>query len=133
MVICYLGIGSNLGNRKKNIELAVSKVNALKDTQVLKVSKIIEAQPQGGPAGQGKFLNAALKIKTNLLPLSLLKNLKKIEKELGRKKSARFGPRLIDLDILFYGDRVLNYKNLIIPHPRIFERKFVVKPLLEVI
>ena len=133
MAICYLGIGSNLGNRKKNIELAVSKVNALKDTQVLKISRIIESQPQGGPAGQRKFFNGALKIKTDLSPLLLLKNLKKIENELGRKKAARFGPRPIDLDILFYGDRVISSQKLTIPHPRMFEREFVLKPLLEVI
>ena len=133
MTTCYLGIGSNLGNRRKNIRLAIEKINALKETRVVKPSRIIETEPVGGPAGQGKFLNAALKIRTKLPPLILLKKLKTIEKELGRKKTVRNGPRTIDLDILFYGDKIINKKNLVIPHPRIFEREFVIKPLSEIV
>lgn len=133
MAICYLGIGSNLGNRRKYIRAAVKKISALKETKVIKLSVVIETKPSGGPAGQGKFLNAALKIKTDLPPLTLLKQLKHIEKTLGRKKTLRWGPRIIDLDILFYGDKIINRKNLQIPHPRIFEREFVIKPLLQVL
>jgi len=133
MVTCYLGIGSNLGDRLKTIKSAVKKINTLKDTKVIKLSKIIETDPVGGPVGQPKFLNAALKISTVLPPRKLLKELKNIEKNLGRKQSVRFGPRAIDLDILFYGNEIINYSNLKIPHPRIFERDFVIKPLLEVI
>lgn len=133
MDICYLGIGSNLGNRQRNITLAIKKINALEDTKIIKVSKLIETKPVGGPKSQPEFLNAALKIKTNIPPLNLLKRLKKIEKELGRRKTVRYGPRTIDLDILFYGDKIINRKNLKIPHPKIFEREFVIKPLLEVI
>lgn len=133
MAICYLGAGSNLGDRRKNIKLAVKKINALKNTSVLKGSMIIETAPCGGPAGQPDFLNAALKIKTKLPPIKLLKELKKIEKDLGRIKGARFGPRVIDLDILLYGDRVMRGKKLAIPHPRLFTRNFVTGPLLEVL
>jgi len=133
MATCYLGIGSNLGDRTKFIRLAIKKINALKETKVIKVSKIIETKPVGGLRNQGTFLNAALKIKTNLSPYILLKKLKKIEKELGRKKSVRWGPRTIDLDILFYGDKIINRKDLNIPHPKVFERDFVIKPLLEII
>jgi 2-amino-4-hydroxy-6-hydroxymethyldihydropteridine diphosphokinase len=133
MAICYLGIGSNLGNRRQNLRLAIRKINALRDTQVIKLSRIIESVPLGGPPDQGKFLNAALKIKTDIAPFVLLKKLKQIEKELGRKKTVRFGPRTIDLDILFYADTIINSKNLKIPHPRISEREFVIRPLLEVI
>ena len=133
MVICYLGIGSNLGERRINIKSAVKKVSELRDTQIIKLSKIIETEPVGGPPGQPKFLNAVLKIRTSLLPLILLKKLKQIEKSLGRKKSVHWGPRIIDLDILFFGNKIINYKNLQVPHPRIFEREFVLKPLLEVI
>lgn len=132
MAICYLGIGSNLGNRKKNINLAIKKIGALNKTKVIKLSKIIETEPVGGPGRQPKFLNAALKIRTELSPLKLLKNLKKIEKELGRTKTIRYGPRIIDLDILFYADKIINRKDLKIPHPKIFEREFVIRPLLEV-
>ena len=133
MAICYLGVGSNLGNRRKNIKLAVKKINGLKSTAVLKESRIIESAPVGGPAGQPDFLNAALKIKTNLSPTNLLKKLKEIENNLGRVKSARFGPRAIDLDILLYGDRVMRSKKLTIPHPRLFVRDFVTGPLLKVL
>jgi len=133
MAICYLGIGSNLGNRKKNINSAIKKIGALNKTKVIKLSKIIETEPVGGPGNQPKFLNAALKIQTELSPLKLLKNLKKIEKELGRTKTIRYGPRIIDLDILFYADKIINRKDLKIPHPKIFEREFVIRPLLEVI
>jgi len=133
MVICYLGIGSNLDDRRKNIKLALRKIKALPETRVIKASKNIETLPVGGPIAQGKFLNAAVKIKTAISPLQLLKYLKNIEKELGRVKTVRFGPRPIDLDILFYGDKIIKRKELVVPHPRIFERAFVIKPLLEVI
>lgn len=133
MVTCYLGLGSNLGDRKKFIRLAVKKIKLLKETKVIKLSKIIETLPQGGPRKQGKFLNAALKIKTSLSPLAILKNLKQIERELGRIKSVRYGPRTIDLDILLYGNRMINHKDLKIPHPKMFERVFVLKPLSEII
>ena len=76
MPVVYLGIGSNLGNRHKNIELAIRKINSLKDAKVIRLSKIIETDPVGGPGGQPKFLNAALKIKTSLVPVALLKKLK---------------------------------------------------------
>lgn len=133
MVICYLGIGSNLGNRPKNIKLAVEKIGALKGTKVIKQSKIIETEPAGGPRRQGKFLNTALKIKTVLSAAVLLKELKDIEKELGRKRTVRYGPRTIDLDILFYGDKIIKRKDLVVPHPRMFERDFVLRPLSEII
>ena len=134
MVICYLGIGSNSGDRRKNIILAVGKINDLKDTKVIKLSRLIETKAVGGPAGQGKFLNAALKIATELSPLNLLKKLQNIEQELGRpKRHIRYASRAIDLDILFYGGKVINAKELKVPHPRIFEREFVIKPLLDII
>lgn len=134
MVICYLGIGSNVGDRRKNIRLALQKINRLKETKVIQISKISETLPVGGPAGQGKFLNAVLKIKTNLAPAALLNKLKKIELELGRPiKHIRHGPRAIDLDILLYADKVINRKDLNIPHPKMFEREFVIKPLLEIL
>lgn len=133
MAICYLGIGSNLGDRKRNIKSALQKINQLKNTKVLKASKIMETEPQGGPRGQAKFLNAAAKISTKLAPLMLLKNLKKIEMELGRIKTVPNGPRTIDLDILFYADKIIKSKELTVPHPKIFEREFVIKPLIQII
>jgi len=133
MAVCYLGLGSNLGDRRKNIRLAIKKINNLKTTKVIKSSRIIETRPMGGPSGQGNFLNAALKIRTGLSPSLLLKELKSIEKALARKKTVRFGPRTIDLDILFYGDKIVDTKVLKIPHPRMFERDFVLRPLSEVV
>ncbi len=133
MTICYLGIGTNLGNRRKNIKLAVQKINSLKDTRVLKKSEIIETSPVGGRAKQRNYLNAALKIRTKFSPTDLLKKLKKIENDLGRVKTSHFGPRVIDLDILLYGDMSLRSKPLTIPHPRMFSRDFVIQPLSEII
>jgi len=133
MVVSYLGVGSNLGNRQKNIKLAIKRIDALKGTKVIKTSCVIETYPVGGPRGQGKFLNAALKIKTNLSVINLLKELKQIEKELGRARTVRWGPRVIDLDILFYADKVIKTKNLTIPHPRILGRDFVIKTLAQVL
>mgnify|MGYP001580373830 CR=1 FL=1 len=132
MVVCYLGIGSNLGNRSKNIKKALDYLAKTKDIKLEKFSRVYETQSQGGPP-QCKFLNAAVKIKTSLSPQALLKTLKKIEKDLGRKKTVRFGPREIDLDILLYGDRIIKHNNLVIPHPRMFEREFVLRPLREII
>lgn len=133
MVTCYLGIGSNLGDRIINIKSAVKKVGELEETKVIKFSKVIQTSPVGGPSGQPKFLNAALKIRTNLAPFTLLKELKSIEKSLGRKKSVRWGPRVIDIDILFYANRIINNKNLQVPHPRISRRQFVLRPLMELV
>jgi len=133
MVTCYLGVGTNLGNRRKNIGLAFKKINALKNTRIIKVSGFFDFPPAGGPAGQPNYLNAAIKIQTNFSPLNLLRKLKKIEKDLGRAKTARFGPRVIDLDILLYGDRSIKSKALTIPHARLFCRDFVIEPLKEVL
>jgi len=133
MVICYLGVGSNLGQRRKNIKLAVKLIGALKDTKIVKQSKLFKSLPSGGPAGQPEYLNSALKISTSFSPLSLLKKLKEIEKVLGRIPTVRFGPRTMDLDILLYGDKFMRRKLLTIPHPRMFSRDFVIKPLTEVL
>jgi len=132
MPICYLAIGSNLGDRRKNIKLAIKKLNRLKGTRVLKASRIMQSKPLGGPP-QKDFLNGALKIETKLSALRLLKAVKQIESELGRRKTIKNGPRTIDLDILLYGYGIINRRELKVPHPRMFERKFVMKPLLEVI
>jgi len=132
VVVCYLGVGSNLGNRRKNIKKALDYLAKTKGIKIEKASRIYETKAVGG-VPQGKFLNAAIKIKTSLTPQLLLETLKKIEKDLGRKNTVRWGPREIDLDILLYGNKVIKIKNLVIPHPRMFEREFVLKPLREII
>lgn len=133
MHVCFIGLGSNLGNRRENIKKAIQKINCLKATKVIKVSSIIETDPEGGPLGQPKFLNCAAKIKTALSSFEFLEKIKIIEKELGRKKTVRFGPRVIDLDILFYGTKFIKSAKLNIPHKKVFQRDFVLKPLVEIL
>ena len=130
MPIVYLGIGSNIEDRKRYIHRAI---DLLKDRgiEILKVSSLIETDPVGGPP-QGKFLNGAIKIKTNFSPQELLKTLKAIEQEVGRTKTVKNGPREIDLDILFYDQIKLTTETLTIPHPRIRQRNFVLEPLKEI-
>ena len=132
MAIVLLGVGSNLGDRKANIEKAITLLKEIDTLDVLAVSSLIETEPVGGPP-QGNFLNGAIKIKTDLMPLELLSKLKMIERRLGRAKSEVNAPRTLDLDILFYDDVVVeNGKHLYIPHPRLAERLFVLKPLSEI-
>lgn len=133
MAVVYLGIGSNLGKKRANIRRALSLVGALNGTRVLKVSRFMRSRPAGGPLGQPDFLNAAARISTGYGPHALLEKLKGIEKAMGRKRSVRNGPRVIDLDILFYEERLIRSKTLTVPHPRMFEREFVIRPLLEVL
>lgn len=133
MAVCYLGIGSNLGNREKNIKRALDKLKAQKGIKIIKLSEIIETNPIGGPRNQGKFLNACLKIETGIGPLELLKNLKNIERRLGRRRTVRWGKRQIDLDILLYANTVINHATLKIPHPRMLERDFVLRPLAQLL
>ncbi len=127
---CFIGVGSNLGNREENIKNAKSLLNKTK-IKILKESSLIETRPVGGPK-QGKFLNGVLEIETKLSPDKLLQTLKTIERKLARIKTVKNGPRTIDLDILLYEDKVIKTSKLIIPHPRMHERSFVIKPLKEI-
>ena len=131
MHTAYLGIGSNFGNRTQNIEAAFNLIRD-KGIVILNCSSIIETIPEGGPTGQKKYLNAVLKIKTKFTPLTLLMHLKNIENRLGRVKTIIDGPRPIDLDILLYDNLCMNTPRLIIPHPRMWHRSFVIKPLQEI-
>lgn len=128
----FIAFGANLGDRENNILRAISLMRDSPFIDVLKVSSYMETDAVGGPDGQGKYLNGVVKCKTSLLPHELLKFLNDIENELGRVRNVRNGPRPIDLDILLYGSEEINTVNLIIPHPRMFERNFVLKPLLEI-
>ena len=131
MEVAYIGIGSNLGDRKKTIELAIEHLRGTSSIIVEDVSSIYETDPVGG-LPQGKFLNGVIRIRTELSPRVLLTRLKEIERELGREKTVRFGPRVIDLDILTYGNLNINEEDLTIPHPRMNERSFVLRGLMEV-
>jgi len=127
----YIGIGSNLGNRKANIEKALSLVKLIKGVKLEKVSSIYETDPVGGPV-QGKFLNGVFEIGTNLNPFNLLLELKKIEKGLGRKRKSKNAPRMIDLDILTFGKQEIKTKELKVPHPRMHKREFVLRGIREI-
>ena len=131
MAIVYLGLGSNLGKRRENID---SAINLLKENKisVLRCSSITETAPVDCPPNQRNFLNGVLKIETDLLPHELLGVLKTIERQIGRKEAVRNGPRPIDLDILLYNQIKIQTPDLTIPHPRMFERDFVMIPLREI-
>ena len=132
MAIVFLGLGSNLGDREANIQKALTLLKENEEINVLSISNWIETDPEGG-APQGKFLNGALKIKTDLLPLDLLSQTKMIERRCGRVKAAPNSPRTLDIDILFYDDVViLEGKTLTIPHPRLASRRFVLEPMIEI-
>jgi len=130
MTTCYIGIGSNLGDRQTYIDKAIELLRSSKDIEVTRVSTIYETDPVSD-IPQGKFLNGVIEIGTSLDPEKLLKELNRIEESLGRKRTAKNAPRTMDLDILYYGNEVIKEKNLIIPHSRIQKREFVLKGLRE--
>ncbi len=125
-----LGLGSNLGDRESNIQFALEKLENY-GSEILSTSKIIETEPYGF-TDQPEFLNCAAIIKTCKPPLELLDTCKRIETEVGRIKTVHWGPRVIDLDILFYNDIVMQHDRLTIPHPELHKRKFVLDSLLEI-
>ena len=125
----YLALGTNLGDRLANLKQAISSLTPQLDVKAK--SQVYETPPWGFE-DQPKFLNQVVKAKTYLEPERLLKHLKRLEVALGRKESFVNGPRLIDIDILFYDDLVLNKPALVIPHPRLHERGFVLLPLLDI-
>jgi len=130
MYIAYIGIGSNLGNREDNCEKAISLLSE-NGLNIVKMSSMIETEPWGMP-DQPAFINMAVSFKTILSPEKLLALCKKIETDIGRTETIMWGPRMIDLDILFYDDLVMEKPGLSIPHPHIKDRAFVLKPLAEI-
>ena len=116
----YISLGSNMGNKKENLEKAI------------KESKIIETEPFGYKE-QDDFLNSCIGVKTLLAPREILKELLSIEQKMGRERKIKWGPRIIDLDIIFYGKEVIEEEDLIVPHPYMEYREFVLKPLEEII
>ncbi|MDD5687739.1 MAG: 2-amino-4-hydroxy-6-hydroxymethyldihydropteridine diphosphokinase [Elusimicrobia bacterium] len=130
MANVFLGLGSNKGYRKRNILKAIELLKK-SGQKVLKTSSIYETKPYGYRK-QKKFLNAVIKLKTVLSPGYFLNLCKRIEKEIGRKKSFRWGPREIDLDILFFDNKIIKSKKLTIPHKDLYNRDFVLIPLSEI-
>lgn len=128
----YLCLGSNLGDRAKNIANAIKLINNIENTKVIKHSKNIETQALECPEGTPDFFNAAIEIESSLSAEDLLEETKAIEIKLGRTTKNSFAPRTIDIDILFYGEGLILDENLTVPHPLAHERYFVLAPMLEI-
>ena len=132
--IAHIAMGSNVGDRAATLLEAVKILAGVDGIQVRKLSEMIETHPAGGPADQPAYLNAAVEIETTLAPLRLLAALQEIEGALGRDRQTeqRWGPRTCDLDILLMGQVVMEVQDLTIPHPRMHERLFVLRPLASI-
>jgi 2-amino-4-hydroxy-6-hydroxymethyldihydropteridine diphosphokinase len=130
MATCYIGVGSNIGDRQKFIDSSIADIKNIRGVKVTRASSIYETLPVSD-IPQGRYLNGVIEIETDIGPKILLKELNKIEERLGRKRTVKNSPRTIDLDILYYGDEHIDEEGIIIPHPRITEREFVLKGLRE--
>jgi len=131
MTLVYLGLGSNLGDRAGNLWDASRRVHELARTRIARLSPLYETEPIG-PA-QNWFLNAVVELETSLPALDLLTELKRIENAMGRVPAERWGPRVIDLDILLYGDEHIATSELTVPHSELWNRRFVLIPLLDLL
>ncbi|MBW9144365.1 2-amino-4-hydroxy-6-hydroxymethyldihydropteridine diphosphokinase [Clostridium sp. CM028] len=127
----YIGIGGNMGDKEKNVKESLELINNSYHTQITKTSKFYETKPVGY-LEQDDFLNCAIEIKTLLNPLELVRFLLSIEKELKRERVIRWGPRTVDLDVLLYDDIISSLDEIILPHPRMQERMFVLEPLCDI-
>ncbi|MBI4904137.1 MAG: 2-amino-4-hydroxy-6-hydroxymethyldihydropteridine diphosphokinase [Acidobacteria bacterium] len=130
MKTVYLALGTNLGDRAANLRTAVERIGAA-GVRVTKLSSVYETRPMYRTA-QPLFLNMVVEGKTDVLPQVLLKRLLSIEREMGRRRTMENGPRVIDIDILFYGRFLIETPELTIPHPRMGERRFVMEPMVEI-
>jgi 2-amino-4-hydroxy-6-hydroxymethyldihydropteridine diphosphokinase len=131
-ITAYIALGSNQGDRRDYLDRALQALQEHPDIEVTQVSSYYETAPVGGPAGQMNFFNAAAELKTDLPARQLMNVLLEVERDLGRVRRERHGPRTIDLDLLLYADEVLQEPGLAVPHPKMHEREFVLKPLAEI-
>lgn len=132
MTVCYVGLGSNLEGPEQQVRSAFGALNKLPDTKLVKNSSLYRSRPLGGK-DQPDYINAVTKLETVLTAFSLLENLHRIESVHGRSKSLeRWASRTLDLDLLMFGDEKINESDLIVPHPEIAKRNFVLCPLLEI-
>ena len=127
----YLSIGSNIGDRRGNCKRAVAEIAKIDDIEIKASSSLYETAPVGFKE-QGPFINMALKVETSIAPVRLLRILKDIEQRMGRADTFRWGPRIIDIDIILYGNEIILEQSLEVPHPRMLERGFVMIPLAEI-
>jgi 2-amino-4-hydroxy-6-hydroxymethyldihydropteridine diphosphokinase len=123
-VRAFLGLGSNVGDRWQYLRDAVARL-----PDVVRISPVYETDPVGGPDGQDPYLNLVVELSTDRSPRQLLEEAQAAEASAGRVRTVRFGPRTLDVDVLLVGDQVVNDSDLIIPHPRMWERAFVLVPL----
>jgi len=130
-IICYIGIGSNLGDTLKNCQHAVESLSLAKGIEITRVSSFYKTAPIG-IENQNLFINAVVEIKTVLSARNLFQTLQNIEKDMGREREVKGGPRIIDLDLLFYGQEVIQNPDLIVPHPEIQKRRFILAPICEI-
>jgi len=126
-----IGIGSNLGSPQENCNRAISLLCESESISLLKQSALYQSEPIG-KTNQPWFVNAVIEIQTTLSPESLLQTLLNIEQQMGRTRNEKWGPRIIDLDILDYDARIINSKSLTLPHPEMLNRRFVLEPLSEI-
>ena len=126
-----VALGSNLGDRFDYLQKAVNEINSLTDIEISEISSVYETLPVGGPE-QGNYLNAVVTLNTKFEAKELLLKLLLIELNLGRQREIAWGPRTIDLDLIWFEDQTINLENLFLPHPRAHERCFVIKPWLEI-
>ncbi|MGD0152924.1 MAG: 2-amino-4-hydroxy-6-hydroxymethyldihydropteridine diphosphokinase [Thermacetogeniaceae bacterium] len=131
LIRAYIGLGSNLGDRAVYLAAARQSLAGTPGILIARTSSLYETEPVGY-TDQGWFLNQVAEIATSLAPYELLQVLQGIEQDLGRRRLIRWGPRVIDLDLLLYGDAMLTDPDLTVPHPRIYERSFVLAPLCEI-
>lgn len=131
MSIAFIGLGSNMGDKAANLNNALNELGKVQGIKVLAISSFYKTEPVGDVA-QDWFINAAAKIETILTPRELLNSLLSVEKDMGRVREVKWGPRVIDLDILLYDDLVIDEEGLAIPHPFMHERGFVLTPLAEI-
>jgi dihydroneopterin aldolase/2-amino-4-hydroxy-6-hydroxymethyldihydropteridine diphosphokinase len=129
--ISYIGIGSNIGDKKTTINQAIALIDATSGVKVTKVAPFYQTAPVGYTE-QDWFLNTVIEVETTISPLELLHTLLNIESQMGRVRTIHWGPRTIDLDLLTYGNKVLNTRELTLPHPRMTERAFVMVPLADI-
>jgi 2-amino-4-hydroxy-6-hydroxymethyldihydropteridine diphosphokinase len=128
---CIVALGSNLGDKAANIDTAIALLTAAGDVRLVKRSRNYATEPWG-KTDQDWFVNAAVAVETELAPRALLKRCKEIEKRMGRVETEKWGPRIIDLDLLVYRDTTLDDEDLMLPHPHIGARAFVLAPLMDI-
>lgn len=130
----FIALGSNLGDREANLREALERLGELPHTELLRESSFMETEPVDSPQGAGMFLNGAAWLKTSLPARELLNALLEIERNMGRDRAGqpRNASRTLDLDLLLYGDRIIEEEDLQVPHPRMLERDFVLWPLLQI-